>query len=98
MVRQNLSAQLVLFGLLLFSGKAGAQPCDSTQWAQPGTYVVTLDSAAFEGNVPALGTILLSGDDLCYIEASRKPTQVTQVHIGAYLVTIYPKKKFADAT
>jgi hypothetical protein len=98
MARQNLSHLFLMVCLLMGSTYAIGQSCDSTQWAQPGTYTVTIDSAAFEGDIPSIGTIMLSGDDLCRIEANRKPTQSTQIHIGVYLVTIYPKKKFADAT
>jgi hypothetical protein len=98
MVRQCANHLFVMMILLSGASCAIGQSCDSTQWAQPGTYTVAVDSATFEGNIPSLGIIMLSGDDLCLIEASRKPTQNTQIHIGVYLVTIYPKKKFADAT
>lgn len=75
-----------------------AQTCDSTRWAQPGTYAVSIDPSASETAYAQNGPIMLSGDDLCLIESSRKPTETTQIHIGTYLITIYPKKKFADNT
>lgn len=83
-----------VIGLLffLFSGGMGlmAQECDSTHWAQPGTYNVIIDPAAVDAGSVLNDTIMLSGDDLCLIESRRRPSQIVQIHIGAYLVTIYP--------
>jgi len=90
--------RLVLFGLFLSFGRfGGAQTlCDSTTWAQPGTYDIIIDTNTYEADITPV--IFLSGDDLCLIETSRKPMVTTQIYIGIYLVTIYPKKKIAGNT
>lgn len=68
--------------------------CDSTTWAQPGTYSVEIDTNTFEANITP--EIFLTGTDLCFIEANRKSTITNQIHIGIYLITIYPKIKEAN--
>ena len=85
------------FYILISTFSFDQRTCDSIYQAQPGTYSVTIDSSAFEGtNVPDI--IMLSDLDLCLIESSRKSTESTQIHIGVYLITIYPKKKIVDNT
>lgn len=67
------------------------QSCDSTQWAQPGSYSVVIDSSAFESTGYVNGVIMLSENDLCYIESKRQPFVEVEIHLGIYLITIYPK-------
>jgi hypothetical protein len=89
---------LFLFVVLTCPTSAFLQDCDSTMWAQPGTYDVVIDSMAVESTGSLAGPIMLSSENLCLIESSRKPYAIAYIHIGAYLVTIYPKNKIADNT
>lgn len=57
-------------------------------WAKPGSYNIVIDTNSFEADITP--TIMLTGEDLCYIESQRKPGQAVQISLRVYLITILP--------
>lgn len=66
--------------------------CDSTQWAQPGTYEIIVITGATEGSPLNRGQEILTSDQLCLIESSRHQTQIIELQLSPYTkAKIFPK-------
>ncbi|MFZ5552626.1 MAG: hypothetical protein ACOZCO_05895 [Bacteroidota bacterium] len=80
--------------LLLFLAvqNSTAQTCDSTQWAQPGTYEIQLIPGSTEASPPTLADQPLTSDQLCMIEWNRHLSNFVFLPLSPYTrVKIYPR-------
>lgn len=85
-MKKILTALLIM---LSFTLSAQEIKCDSTTWAQAGTYEIIRIEGTSEATLPKE---VLSEDTLCTIEKSRKLNEIVELQISAFtIVRIYPK-------
>lgn len=83
----------ILFSSFVLSVQiSNAQTCDSTQWAQPGTYEIQLIPGSTEANPTTLAYQPLTSDQLCMIEWNRHLSNFVFLPLSPYTrVKIYPR-------
>jgi hypothetical protein len=76
--------------IFLFSASLVFSQCDSTQWAAENSYQLIRNEESSESK--SISKTLLTSEQLCLIESSRKDHQIVIIDLDAYTrVRIFPR-------